>query len=217
MQDPHRRPDTPLAEALAWLILAFRPPEADSVRQLASVDPDELLARMGSTLQLEDRTESACDTEARLHTLQSEYVRLFVNARHTPVAHLDAASYLTDDGPAAQTALLEELTETLRDAGLAMAPQTRLPLDHLATLLEVLLWSDMINEPELYARVQHLLCRWVPQMLQRLEQAKPDVWYVNAARILAVALNLDVPFGPGPVINDSESPDGFPSRQDTRG
>lgn len=153
----------------ARLVLAFRPPTEETVRELADWNPGNLVR------------------------LQTEYTRLFVNGRGGPVAPAEAVCWFAADGPSAQGDFLSSLLGAYALDGVGMDPTAGLPPDHLAVLLEFL-WllesrdgkaaSGGAGAPAAEAFIARFLKPWLPRFLGTLEAAETVSFYRRAAREL---------------------------------
>ncbi|NNE42875.1 MAG: hypothetical protein HKN12_01585 [Gemmatimonadetes bacterium] len=149
------------SERTARLIVAFRPPAANTLHQLADWDPGDL------------------------GRLQTEYTRLFVNARGGPVAPAEAVGWLADRGVAAQTEYLAALLAAYATDGVALDPRAGLAPDHIAILLEYRwLLEERGEEGEVDAFDARFLQPWIPQFTATLEAAETVPFYRTAAREL---------------------------------
>ncbi|MFH1845033.1 MAG: molecular chaperone TorD family protein [bacterium] len=181
---------------LAWLILAFRRPTLASLREIFSVDPGFLLREAGyADGGVPDRLPPPEAAEMVLDELASEYVRLFVNAPATPVAHLAATAYLVNDGPEAQVDYLTALQLELAKAGLGLAPESTEPPDHLTLLLERLYLCDNDGADSRIrsAFARSFLAGWLPPFLARLAAADPLPLYRIAGAVLATMFQVTIP------------------------
>ncbi len=181
-------------QLIAWLILAFRPPTADSLRQLREADLSGLIdsAELAGGTSLPEMPSGATG-QAELSTLASEHVRLFVNSRETEVVFLEATAYLYEQGPEAQSVFLADLVSELRSAGLSPVLEATLPPDHLTVLLERLYYlKGTLREPlAKHPFSARFLQSWIPAMLTRLKHSDPPPMYAVAGAVLALLMGIE--------------------------
>ena len=173
-------------DLLAWLLLAFSPPSAETAKQLAGVDLAGLLEQAGLAVPGPlPRIPGDGDTWVEAHA--TEYVRLFVNSRETPVAYPEGAAYLQDEGPEALARYLETVREALAGAGIRLEEGSPVPADHLTVLLEYLYWNAVRGISP--APREAGLLGWIPRFVQRLREAGPPPFYEQAADLLVGVLD----------------------------
>jgi transcriptional regulator with PAS, ATPase and Fis domain/TorA maturation chaperone TorD len=177
-------------ELLAWLILAFRPITQESAATLLGVDPRSLLAQ--AKIDHRPIANNLLQTPSSMSDeLESEYVRLFVNAPGGAPAPLEALAYLGDEGQNARLEFLRDLSREIDRLGLSAAPaRNSFPVDHLTKIIELLYHchkepDDTGSAPRI---ARSFLAGWVPTFVERLEAATPPLFYRNAGRVLEAVL-----------------------------
>ncbi len=156
------------ADAIARLVLAFRPPGEETRTELASWRPDGLDA------------------------LRTEYTRLFVNGRSGPAAPPEALAWLSGRTTAGKSEFLANLAEAYRGGGLAVGPAAGRPPDHISVMLEYLHFLEATGAPAetVIAFRERFLAPWVAEFLARLEAAEPLPFYRRAGHELGQVLDL---------------------------
>jgi DMSO reductase family type II enzyme chaperone len=203
-----KKPDALLAAARSTahgaLAECFLYPDAELIEMIRSgalADRlRELLGMIDPAMVEQVTWKNLQDAGPDMDALQVEYTRLFDVGTKGPPCALYGGSYLKS-----RMQSMEEGVRFYNHFGLSMSEDPHELPDHLATQLEFLHFltyqeaelREKGEDPSAFMRAERDFIarhpgRWVPQMLESLEKAKPMVYFLEVARVLDLFLKNEV-------------------------